>query len=222
MCNRGLRSRSGNGIRRLSTGGFPALLQGFRGSGPSGLVKGAKRRSEPLTGPVEADTIAPSGGRRAPRASGQLQGSRQARPPVEPTTTIPCDPPDTAVEPRLVGEVDAWLVEALATLSARQRTAVALRHVEDLDLRQIAERMGPPKARRAATSPEAPSDLPTAHERRVSPPDRSRTDERPHADHRPRPDVHGPRAAHRRRPADRRPALTAAPAPPARRPTKHP
>jgi RNA polymerase sigma factor (sigma-70 family) len=50
--------------------------------------------------------------------------------------------PDRAVEPRLVGEVDAWLVEAMATLSARQRTAVALRHVEDLDVRQIAERMG--------------------------------------------------------------------------------
>jgi RNA polymerase sigma factor (sigma-70 family) len=50
--------------------------------------------------------------------------------------------PDSAVEPRLIGEVDAWLVEALATLSARQRTAVALRHIEDLDLRQIAERMG--------------------------------------------------------------------------------
>ncbi|MDX6535470.1 MAG: hypothetical protein QOF68_3214, partial [Gaiellales bacterium] len=41
--------------------------------------------------------------------------------------------PDSPVEPRLVGEVDAWLVEALATLSARQRTAIALRHVEDLD-----------------------------------------------------------------------------------------
>jgi RNA polymerase sigma-70 factor (sigma-E family) len=42
----------------------------------------------------------------------------------------------------LVGETDAWLVEALATLSPRQRTALALRYVEDLDVRAIAERMG--------------------------------------------------------------------------------
>jgi RNA polymerase sigma-70 factor (sigma-E family) len=42
----------------------------------------------------------------------------------------------------VVGEIDAWLVEALATLSPRQRTALALRYVEDLDVRGIAERMG--------------------------------------------------------------------------------
>ncbi len=42
----------------------------------------------------------------------------------------------------LVGEPDGWLVEALATLSPRQRTALALRYVEDLDVRAIAERMG--------------------------------------------------------------------------------
>jgi RNA polymerase sigma-70 factor (sigma-E family) len=42
----------------------------------------------------------------------------------------------------VVGTVDAWLVEALATLSPRQRTALALRYVEDLDVRGIAERMG--------------------------------------------------------------------------------
>jgi RNA polymerase sigma-70 factor (sigma-E family) len=47
---------------------------------------------------------------------------------------------DAPVE--LVGETDAWLVEALATLSPRQRTALALRYVEDLDVRGIAERMG--------------------------------------------------------------------------------
>jgi RNA polymerase sigma-70 factor (sigma-E family) len=41
----------------------------------------------------------------------------------------------------LVGETDAWLVEALATLPPRQRTALALRYVEDLDVRGIAERM---------------------------------------------------------------------------------
>lgn len=48
-------------------------------------------------------------------------------------------------EPRLVGEVDAWLVEGLATLTAEQRTALALRYVEDLDTRTIAHRMGVPE-----------------------------------------------------------------------------
>lgn len=42
----------------------------------------------------------------------------------------------------VVGELDGWLVEALAALSPRQRTALALRYVEDLDVRGIAERMG--------------------------------------------------------------------------------
>ncbi|ABL79920.1 MULTISPECIES: sigma-70 family RNA polymerase sigma factor [unclassified Nocardioides] len=42
----------------------------------------------------------------------------------------------------VVGQTDAWLVEALATLSPRQRTALALRYVEDLDVRGIAQRMG--------------------------------------------------------------------------------
>ncbi|MFC7496834.1 MULTISPECIES: SigE family RNA polymerase sigma factor [unclassified Nocardioides] len=42
----------------------------------------------------------------------------------------------------VVGEVDGWLIDALATLSPRQRTALALRYVEDLDVRGIAERMG--------------------------------------------------------------------------------
>ena len=41
----------------------------------------------------------------------------------------------------LTGELDAWLVDALATLTPRQRTALALRYVEDLDVRTIAERM---------------------------------------------------------------------------------
>lgn len=49
-------------------------------------------------------------------------------------------PEDPPVE--IVGEIDGWLVEALATLSPRQRTALALRYVEDLDVRGIAERMG--------------------------------------------------------------------------------
>ena len=42
----------------------------------------------------------------------------------------------------VAGEVDGWLVEALATLTPRQRTALALRYVEDLDVRGIADRMG--------------------------------------------------------------------------------
>ena len=42
----------------------------------------------------------------------------------------------------VVGETEAWLVDALATLSPRQRTALALRYVEDLDVRGIADRMG--------------------------------------------------------------------------------
>jgi RNA polymerase sigma-70 factor (sigma-E family) len=46
---------------------------------------------------------------------------------------------DAAVD--FVGETEAWLVEALRTLSPRQRTALALRYVEDLDVRAIADRM---------------------------------------------------------------------------------
>jgi len=42
----------------------------------------------------------------------------------------------------LTSASEAWLVEALATLSPGQRTALALRFVEDLDVRGIAERMG--------------------------------------------------------------------------------
>ncbi len=36
----------------------------------------------------------------------------------------------------------SWLPAAMARLSPRQRTALALRYVEDLDVRTIAERMG--------------------------------------------------------------------------------
>ena len=50
--------------------------------------------------------------------------------------------PPEAASVDMVGEVDGWLVEALATLSPRQRTALALRYVEDLDVRGIADRMG--------------------------------------------------------------------------------
>ena len=50
--------------------------------------------------------------------------------------------PEVAVPVDAVDGPEAWLVDALRTLSPRQRTALALRHVEDLDVRQIAERMG--------------------------------------------------------------------------------
>jgi RNA polymerase sigma-70 factor (sigma-E family) len=43
---------------------------------------------------------------------------------------------------KVVGELDGWLVDALRTLTPRQRTSLALRYVEDLDVRSIAERMG--------------------------------------------------------------------------------
>src|SRR5690606_20110199 len=50
--------------------------------------------------------------------------------------------PDHAVPAGLADGVDAWLVEALATLSPRQRSALALRFVDDLDVAGIAQRMG--------------------------------------------------------------------------------
>jgi RNA polymerase sigma-70 factor (sigma-E family) len=50
------------------------------------------------------------------------------------------DRPDAPVHH--TGEAEGWLVEALATLTPRQRTALALRYVEDLDVRGIADRMG--------------------------------------------------------------------------------
>lgn len=51
--------------------------------------------------------------------------------------------PDRPVEgPAPIGGIDTWLIEALTTLSPRQRTALALRYVEDLDHHAIAERMG--------------------------------------------------------------------------------
>lgn len=53
--------------------------------------------------------------------------------------------PDRADRPApvtTIGEVDGWLVDALRALPPRQRTALALRYVEDLDVRTIAQRMG--------------------------------------------------------------------------------
>jgi RNA polymerase sigma-70 factor (sigma-E family) len=49
---------------------------------------------------------------------------------------------DEAAPVQVVGELDGWLVDALRTLTPRQRTALALRYVEDLDVRTIADRMG--------------------------------------------------------------------------------
>jgi len=51
-------------------------------------------------------------------------------------------PPDIAMAVRLPEGVDAWLVEALASLTPRQRTAVALRFVDDLDVAGVAAAMG--------------------------------------------------------------------------------
>lgn len=51
-------------------------------------------------------------------------------------TSEPSTPDDLTSAP------EAWLVGALATLTPRQRTALALRYVEDLDVRGIAGRMG--------------------------------------------------------------------------------
>lgn len=51
-------------------------------------------------------------------------------------------PPDTMMAVRLPEGVDAWLVEALASLTPRQRTAVALRFVDDLDVAGVAAAMG--------------------------------------------------------------------------------
>jgi DNA-directed RNA polymerase specialized sigma24 family protein len=50
--------------------------------------------------------------------------------------------PEVAVPVVDLDGMEPWLVDALATLSPRQRTALALRYVEDLDVRGIAERMG--------------------------------------------------------------------------------
>lgn len=49
---------------------------------------------------------------------------------------------DEGGAPELTSEAQAWLPGALATLTPSQRTALALRYVEDLDVRAIADRMG--------------------------------------------------------------------------------
>ncbi len=50
--------------------------------------------------------------------------------------------PEVAAAVEDLDGMEPWLVDALSTLSPRQRTALALRFVEDLDVRGIAERMG--------------------------------------------------------------------------------
>jgi len=49
---------------------------------------------------------------------------------------------EPSVPVQVAGELDGWLVEALRTLTPRQRTSLALRYIEDLDIRTIAQRMG--------------------------------------------------------------------------------
>lgn len=50
--------------------------------------------------------------------------------------------PEIPVEPLLPDGVEAWLVEALVGLSPKQRTAVVLRCVDDLDAAGIAQALG--------------------------------------------------------------------------------
>lgn len=50
--------------------------------------------------------------------------------------------PDREAPVEVVDQVDPWLVEALATLTPQQRSAVVLRVLEDLDHAGIAERLG--------------------------------------------------------------------------------
>jgi RNA polymerase sigma factor (sigma-70 family) len=50
--------------------------------------------------------------------------------------------PERPGPPVTVDGIEPWLAKALASLSPAQRTALALRFVEDLDTEQIADRMG--------------------------------------------------------------------------------
>jgi RNA polymerase sigma-70 factor (sigma-E family) len=51
------------------------------------------------------------------------------------------EPPEQAYEDVLPGGVEPWLAEAMAALTTRQRTAVTLRFVDDLDVTSIAREM---------------------------------------------------------------------------------
>ena len=55
---------------------------------------------------------------------------------------IVAEPPDAARTQRLPDGVDPWLATALADLTPRQRTAVVLRFVDDLDIAGVATAMG--------------------------------------------------------------------------------
>lgn len=51
------------------------------------------------------------------------------------------EPPDGVVLPKLPEGVEPWLVAALAGLTPRQRTALVLRYVDDLDVAGVAAAM---------------------------------------------------------------------------------
>lgn len=55
---------------------------------------------------------------------------------------LPGRVPDRAVPVERIGEIEPWLVAALAELTPRQRAAVVLRVLEDLDHAAIADRLG--------------------------------------------------------------------------------
>ena len=55
---------------------------------------------------------------------------------------LPGRMPDRAVPVERVSEIEPWLVAALAELTPRQRAAVVLRVLEDLDHAAIADRLG--------------------------------------------------------------------------------
>ena len=55
---------------------------------------------------------------------------------------VVADPPDTAVTTRLPDGVEPWLAAGLGELTPRQRTAVVLRFVDDLDVAGVASAMG--------------------------------------------------------------------------------
>jgi RNA polymerase sigma factor (sigma-70 family) len=51
------------------------------------------------------------------------------------------EPPEQAYEDVLPGGVEPWLADAMAVLTPRQRSAVTLRFVDDLDVASIAREM---------------------------------------------------------------------------------
>lgn len=55
---------------------------------------------------------------------------------------LPGELPDVATVAELPTGIDPWLLAALRQLPVRQRTALVLRYVDDLDLRGVADAMG--------------------------------------------------------------------------------